>query len=293
MKIYSVIFLFFLSILLSNCASTKLTSFKDPEYDSANFKRILVVVNTSDLEKKLQLESAMVKALKETGIYAIEGFNLFPPTREFTDEEMVARLIENKIDAYISVLVGESGIEEVYVPPTSSTTQTKGNISVLGNTATYEEKTRTTYQGGYTLDKPWAEFETKLYDVSNGRTVWISASYTGGNAFASFNTVINSFSQEVVNRLENEELILTNNIVNKKEGKQSKKEFEEQIRKTKDETIPIERYIVYLDKNQVIKGSIISIEKMEEEIVRIVMRRDNGKLITLNYDEIVKIEKVK
>lgn len=300
MKIYDKILLIFLTFYLSNCASTKLTSFKDPDYKSANFKRILVVVNTYDLEKRLQLETAMVKAFEGTGIYALEGFNLFPPTRVLSDEEKVSLLIENNIDAYISVLVGESGIEEIYVPPTSSTTKTKGNVSVLGNTATYEEKSKTTYQGGYTLSKPWAEFETKLYDVSNGRTVWISASFTGGNVFASFNTVINSFSNEVINRLENEELILTNNLINKRQLEQKiieedkrKKELEEIIKKRKDEAIPPEKKVIYLKNNQIIKGFIISTEKQEEVIIRIVVRNEDGELVTLSYDEIEKIEKIK
>ncbi len=300
MQKYLLLFLVISLIFLNNCASTNLTSFKDPDYLTADFKRILILVNSNDLEKRLKLEIAMVQAFEGTGIYALEGFNLFPPTRNLTDEEKVTLLIENRIDAFISVLVGESGVEEVYIPPTSSSTKTKGNVSVLGNRATYEEKSKTTYQGGYTLNKPWAEFETRLYDVSNGRMVWISASFTGGNAFANFNTVINSFSQEVVNRLENEELILTNNLISKRqleqrrlEEEKRKKELEELIQKRKNEAVPPEKSIVYLKNNQIIKGFIIYTEMKEEVIVRISMRSDDGELLTLNYDEIEKIEKVK
>ena len=300
MKIYTNLLLIFLAVILSNCASTRLTSFKDPDYKYANFNRILIVVNSNDLEKRLQLETAIVKAFEGTGIYALEGFNLFPPTRVLSDQEKVSLLVENKLDAYISVIVGEIGTEEVYVPPTSSTTKTKGNVNVLGNRATYEEKSKTTYQGGYSFSKPWAEFETKLYDVSNGRMVWISTSFTGGNALASFNTLINSFSNEIVNRLEKNELILTSNIINKRqhqeqriEEEKRKKEIEELIKKRKDITTQPVKSIIFLKNSEVIKGFIISTEKKDEVIIRLAVRSDDGEIITLDYDEIEKIESVK
>jgi hypothetical protein len=217
-----------------------------------------------------------------------------------TNEEKVSLLIENKIDAYISVLVGESGIEEVYVPPTSSTTKTKGNVTILGNTATYEEKSKTTYQGGYTFSKPWAEFETKLYDVSNGRMAWISASFTGGNALASFNTVINSFSKEVVNRLENEELILTSNLLNKRQLEQEsikeekrKKELEKLFQKRKEEATPPEKSIIYLKNSRIVNGTILYTEKTDGKLVRITVRNTNGEIITLDNIDIEKIESAK
>jgi hypothetical protein len=94
------------------------------------------------------------------------------------------------------------------VPQTSSTTKTKGEVNVYGNTARYKEKSTTTYQGGYTLNKPWAEFETKLYDVSNVQMAWISSSFTKGNAYANRNTVINSYSGKTVDQLLEDNLIL-------------------------------------------------------------------------------------
>lgn len=193
--------------LLVGCASTKMTSFKDPDYQKAEFKRILVVANTNDLEDRQTLESKMVKEFSSIGVYALESFRLFPPTRELTDEDKVELLLKNDIDAFISISVGESGVSEVYVPQTSSTTKTKGNVNVYGNTATYKEKSTTTYQGGYTLNKPWAEFETRLYDVSSGQMAWIASSFTGGNAYANRNTVINSYCGKTVDQLLEDNLI--------------------------------------------------------------------------------------
>lgn len=198
---------FFMILFLVSCASTRMTSFKDPDYQKAEFKRILIVANTNDLEDRQKLESKMVEAFSDIGVFAMESFRLFPPTRELTDEDKVNLLLKNNIDAFISISVGESGVDEIYVPQTSSTTKTKGEVNVYGNTAHYKEKSTTTYQGGYTLNKPWAEFETKLYDVSNGQMAWISSSFTKGNAYANRNTVINSYCGKTVDQLLEDNLI--------------------------------------------------------------------------------------
>ncbi len=204
--------IFVLIIFLLGCASTSMTSFKDPDYQNTEFKRILVVANTNDLEDRQKLESKMVEAFSEIGVYALESYKLFPPTRELTNEEKVDLLLKNNIDSFISISVGESGVSNVYIPQTSSTTKTEGDVNVYGNTARYKEKSTTTYQGGYTVYKPWAEFETKFYDVSNGRMAWIASSYTGGNAYANRNTVINSYCGKTVDKLLEDKLIIENKL---------------------------------------------------------------------------------
>jgi hypothetical protein len=184
-----------------------MTSFKDPDYEKAEFKRILIIANTSDLGNRQLLESKMVKSFSDVGIFALESIKLFLPTRELTDKEKVDLLLKNNIDAFISISVGESGVEEVYIPPTSSITKTSGSVNVIGNSAYYEEKSKTTTQGDYTLEKPWAKFETKLYDVSNGRMVWTASSFTGGNAYANIRTVINSYCNKTVEKFIEDGLI--------------------------------------------------------------------------------------
>ena len=193
--------IFMLAVILSSCASTRMTSFKDPSFRSSKFKRILVIANVSDLQWRQKVESRLVEAFKDAGVFAVEGVLFFPPTRTFSNEEKVDLLVSSNLDGYISVSVGDAGTTEVYVPPTSSTTTTKGSASVYGNQATYKSKSTTSYSGGYTLSKPWAEFDTKLVDVSSGQTAWVASSFTGGNAYANLNTVINSYCDKVVEQL--------------------------------------------------------------------------------------------
>jgi hypothetical protein len=73
-----------------------------------------VFANVSDLRWRQKVESRLVAALRNAGVFAVEGAQFFPPTRSFTDEEKVDLLIRSNIDGYISVSVGDSGTTEVY-----------------------------------------------------------------------------------------------------------------------------------------------------------------------------------
>ena len=95
MQIIKIYFFFIISFLLFGCASTKMTSFKDPDYQQANFKRILIIANTTDLEKRQKLESKMVIEFSKVGVFALESYNIFPPTRELSNEDKIRlRIIE-------------------------------------------------------------------------------------------------------------------------------------------------------------------------------------------------------
>lgn len=183
------------------CASTSMTSFTDPGYRTTTFSRILVVANLSDLQWRQTIESRLVQEFRENGIFAMEGMSLFPPTRDLTDQEKIDLLVQNKIDSYIVVDVGETGTQQVYIPQTGSSTKTEGSVTVYDNTATYHEESRTTTYGGYTVSKPWAQFGAKLFDVSNGQNAWVASAFTGGNAYANFNTLIDSFCGKTVEQL--------------------------------------------------------------------------------------------
>lgn len=272
--IKNAIFLFII-FFLSDCASTSITSFKDPDYKKADFKRILVVVNSSDLGNRLKLETKMAEEIRKVGIFAMESYQLFPPTREIGDEDKVKLLIDNNIDSFISISVGESGVDNVYIPPTSSITKTEGNVNVYGNQASYEEKSKTTYQGGYTLSKPWAEFNTKLYDVSNGRMVWIASSFTGGNAFADFNNVTNSYCQEIVKKLEIDRLIPSKRI-------------------TGHDKLLGQKSIIYLKNHTIKKGHIMGISKLIDgiTITEITIRDEEGNWMQIPNKDIDRIEEV-
>ena len=202
------LFLFFLPIvgfLLFGCASTRITSFTDPDYSNIQFRKILVVGNTNKLDDRLNLEEQLTKVFIDNGIEAIASYTIFPPTRSLSDNKKESLMLENEIDACLMVYFGERGIQQVQIPLVSK--NTTGKMEEHGNRLEYKETT--TYIGGQIVDKPYAEFEMKLYDVYNGKMAWIADSFTGGNAYADFNTVYSSFCNKIVDQLGADNIVNT------------------------------------------------------------------------------------
>jgi len=192
----------FLSALLAGCASTRMTSFKDPDFYVTSYRRFMVVVDHPNLQTKIDLEQLLAESFLDEGVPATEHYKIFPPTREFTPEQEMEILKERGIDGIVVVVPGNAGYTSTYVPPTVSVT-TKTEKTSSG------EKTRTNVStsGGYDIQKPWAEASAKVYDVASGRCAWMSSAFTSGNGFASMNVVNSSFADELVDQLLDQRLV--------------------------------------------------------------------------------------
>jgi hypothetical protein len=255
-------FLLGIFILLTGCASTSITSFVDPDYRAVQFKNILVAANTNKLGDRLSMENRIVEVLATNGIKAIPSYSIFPPTREFTDSLKTILMLESKIDGCLMVYFGERGIEQVQIPVigsrTKSESQTTGNITPNFNGIDYNSQTtsesKTTFIGGEIVDKPYAEFEIKLFDVFNGKMVWIANSFTGGSAYSNFNTVYSSFCNNIVNRLSEDNLIrISIDIKNINE-----KEIARIIKERQDKPDQNKIDVVVLNNGEIITGIILS-----------------------------------
>ena len=89
--IFSVI-----NLLLLGCAETKVDSFLDPLYQEGyNFEKTVVWAPGLQLGTQQILESKLVELLATNGVIAVRGFDLFPPTQDFTNDE-----IKNVLDQY-------------------------------------------------------------------------------------------------------------------------------------------------------------------------------------------------
>jgi hypothetical protein len=251
--------------LITGCASTSITSFTDPDYKSIQFKNILVAANTNKLGYRLSMENRIVEVFATNGIKSIPSYSIFPPTREFTDSLKKDLMISNNIDGCLMVYFGESGIEQVQIPVIGS--KTKGTVTYNSRGADYELKT--TYIGGQVLDKPYAEFDIKLYDVINGKMAWIANSFTGGSAYSNFNTVYSSFCDKIIERLSADNLIRTTDDITEINSKEISR-----ILKEKEEKRELNKIdVVVLNDGEIIKGIILSKHSMggnfgESEIER-------------------------
>lgn len=194
-----------LSFVLSGCTKTRLTKVHDPDYVGRTFATPVVVAETSDLRMRQLLEDALANELTHRGISVRTSLQLLPPTRDYTAEERLAVLRQAGVDSVI-VVAGESGVTEVYVPVTGSTTNTSGTVQTYGNQATFQAHSNTTYQGGYYVQKPWAKVTTTVIDLGNGHIAWLGSSQTNGNALASFDDVRRSYCRAVTAQLVTDKL---------------------------------------------------------------------------------------
>ena len=211
------LYLLLFSLSFIGCASTSITSFKDPAYRDKLLTKILIYVAEDDLKTRFDLEQEFVSILSEHGIPAIESYKLFPPKRKLKEEVMKDSIISNGIDAYLVASIKNSGVETIRLP-TTTISKTKGNINTFGD---FESKTETTETGGGTFKKPWANIYTKILDAETGNTVWIADASSGGSAFASFRDVYGSYCEEVVSNLFKDRLLIskTYDMIYLKDGK--------------------------------------------------------------------------
>lgn len=185
-------------LLLSACATTKMTSQVNPQFVGQPVSTVMVVADFSDLQYKQAAESRICEKISiGTTTRCVESGQVFFPGQKYSDEEWLDLLVRNEVDAILVLSTTDAGTNTTYVPPTTSTTTTRGYVS--GNT--YSGTSTTQYNGGQTYVKPWATFESRLIAVPSGDSIWFASSTTGGNAYANANTLVNSVSSKTYDRL--------------------------------------------------------------------------------------------
>jgi hypothetical protein len=194
---------------LVGCAMSSVTSFKDPEAGDRRYTSPIVVASNLPLSDRAQAEQKMVEAIqKKSGLRVMSGMQIFPPTRDWDGATMNAAISESGADSILIMWVTDIGSTQTYVPPqvisggSSSTMGTATNMGGGNYSLSYSTLyTPPTVVGGYTLQKPTAQYGAALYDVSTGRKIWIGEISSRGNAFASYADLAKSAASSIVSDL--------------------------------------------------------------------------------------------
>ena len=201
-----------LAPLVAGCATTQITSVRDPQFREVNYKRIIVWAPFTDLNKRADAENAFAVELKLRGVDAATAFAVFPPTRTYSNDDINAGLAKDEVNGVLELSMTDFSVETTYVPGKSTTT---GSADVSGNSTgtlygnSYSgyssgtvNWTQTTRQDpGYYINKPNVAFEVRLIDVATGGTAWLATSKTRGNAWANWTTLMGSLASSAVGRL--------------------------------------------------------------------------------------------
>ena len=146
--------LFFVPFFLIGCASTNISSFRNPDIDFSNYKKIMVYGNSRDIDFQKTLEADLVNAFTEKNITAVSSIDLISPIKEYSSEEIQNIFIENNIDGYLSVAVVSATEESAYVPQRSHTNYRSQYVNGKLTSVPY-----TTTSGGYSVSYPKARIK--------------------------------------------------------------------------------------------------------------------------------------
>jgi hypothetical protein len=201
-------FLVFSALIFSSCATTETTSFVDPAFRGKQFSKICVLADVSDLKYKQKLEREFMKNLAEKNVNVTIGSQLFPPTREWSQEQMQEILLKEGIDGYLLVTWKDKGVQETYHPG-QAVSETKGEVKKKDGKDVYTERTVTTQTNG-SVDKEFRSyFEAKLIDVLTKNNAWIATSYSSSGEWmgSDFDLIMESYSSDIVEKLKNDGMI--------------------------------------------------------------------------------------
>lgn len=203
-----------LALLASGCASSDVTSYRDPTAGSGNsYDRVIAVAANLPLAERQMAEGAMVESLSAMGKTGVPGMQVMPPTRANTPESISRAVAESGADGVVVMWITGSEMTESYVPPTvisGGSAHTTGTVSGYGSL--YSLNATTTYTpptvvGGFNVKKPRASYSAAFYDLDTGRQVWIAELSSRGSAFASFSDLADSAGRNTVIRLREDRVL--------------------------------------------------------------------------------------
>lgn len=206
--ILKFLFVLLVSAFISSCATTETTTFTDPAFRGKQFGKICVLADISDLKYKQKLEKEMAKELASKGVKAATGTQLFPPTREWSEEQMKETLVNENIEGYLLIAWKDKQVQEIYKPG-QSVSETKGEVKKKNGKDVYTERTVTSQQDGSVEKEYRSFFEAKLIDVRSNANAWIATSSSeSGEWFGSdFDLIMESYAKDIVENLKKDGLI--------------------------------------------------------------------------------------
>jgi hypothetical protein len=195
--------------MLSSCANTKFTKqWVDEDFNGEPYDDILVLVVADKMGNRQDAENYIVEKLGETGINAMQSYDILPKTKTI-DAEAVDQAINGlQLDAVIVMYATGVTEEEYFVP-----TRRFGVYSGYGYGHAhygsfhnyYPHAVNYVYLPGYDNTHFVVALETSLFDLNTTKMVWSGQS----NTFApdSVDDVIHNITVLTINELKKKKII--------------------------------------------------------------------------------------
>lgn len=177
---------FGLGLLLAACGpqfyAVNYTSFLDPAFRARPMQaqRVLVMAPTLSLAKRQNAEAAMAEVLRDSGLLAVSGLNVFPPTRGIpTTEDVLVELRARGLDGAVVLWNTAERVE------TSRSTRTVTDTEVQTRVVDGERRSvrvEVQRQVPYTVETPVATYSVQFV-VPQGPIVWTAEGRFSGGSF--------------------------------------------------------------------------------------------------------------
>ena len=191
--LYTTILLASFALMLTGCVTTSVRGFTDNDYKDYKIKKIAVRAPNVGFAFGEVMENSMVKSLRSSKVQAASFLSLFPPTRDWTNEEVAKQLMSEGYDS----------IMYVYLVGSDSSSQTisyinSGNAYAYGGMATYSSTSVPV-----SSIRRYTQTRVKVFDIRTTDVIWIGDSSTkaGGLLFMGDETQTDSISSNVVTSL--------------------------------------------------------------------------------------------
>lgn len=191
-----------IALFLASCASTETRGISDPDFVGKQYQKIVIYATVPDLKSRQDLENLVVTEMMKRGITAYMGTNLFPPTREWSEDEMQKAMVDKGFDGFLKIDLVNQDVKETVDNATSTTTTTGEQSKTRDGKTKYKETSTTTTNANVTKTF-FSSFQTDLIDVKTNRKAWTATSNSqSGQGFSDdFSLIFESYAEDIVEHL--------------------------------------------------------------------------------------------
>jgi len=191
----------FIAMLITACATTKLTSvWKDQSYQKKPLKIMVIGIARKPVNKRI-FEDEFVRQLQELGTNAIAGYTVLPDLQQPDYGVIADKMKEYGADAVLITRLVNKKTLKTYVPGTVYNPP----VDYYNWRDYHRYGYQAVYTPGYTVEDEYAVVETNLYDAGTEKLVWSVSSET--EIRGTDQSLIKSFIRTMVNAMSNEGLL--------------------------------------------------------------------------------------
>jgi len=177
------VFISFLIFALSGCESTRfINSWKAEQMTGVSIESITVIAMMKDVAYRRAFENSFCVSLKKEGINALSGLELFPLSRQYTQEEMEEIFKTNNITTLLIVTDAGSESSREYVPGNAYSPYSLYNnyYGYYGyyNYYNYYDPYRYRADQGYYVNTEIRKIEVAAFDLDSDKLFWSAMSQT-------------------------------------------------------------------------------------------------------------------